>query len=84
MNFPARIDVHQHIVPPVWAKALESRGMDSGGWAIPAWSAADAITMMDEQGIATGVLSVTSPGVRLDDDAAGARTLARAGCCAAA
>ncbi|WP_327297846.1 amidohydrolase family protein [Streptomyces sp. NBC_01197] len=78
MSFPARIDVHQHIVPPVWAKALESRGMDSGGWAIPAWSAADAITMMDEQGIATGVLSVTAPGVRLDDDVAGARALARA------
>ncbi|WP_406135701.1 amidohydrolase family protein [Streptomyces sp. NBC_01089] len=78
MSFPARIDVHQHIVPPVWADALESRGMDSGGWAIPAWSAADAIAMMDQQGIATGILSVTAPGVRLDDDPAAARALARA------
>jgi predicted TIM-barrel fold metal-dependent hydrolase len=77
MNFPARIDVHQHIVPPVWAQVLDAHGMDSGGWAIPAWSAGDAITMMDQQGIATGVLSVTAPGVHLGDDAE-ARTLARA------
>ncbi|MEV0264910.1 amidohydrolase family protein [Streptomyces sp. NPDC050617] len=83
MNAARRIDVHQHIVPPVWAKALDDLGLDSGGWAIPAWSAADAIAMMDEQGIATGVLSVTSPGVRLDADgsrnaASRAQALARA------
>jgi 6-methylsalicylate decarboxylase len=77
MSFPARIDVHQHIVPPSWADALDVRGLDSGGWAIPAWSPADAIAMMDEQGIATGILSVTAPGVRLDEDAASARALAR-------
>ncbi|MFD0919479.1 amidohydrolase family protein [Saccharopolyspora rosea] len=76
MVFPARVDVHQHIVPPAWARALDDRGMDSGGWAIPAWSASEAIAMMDRQGIATGVLSVTSPGVHLGDDA-DARTLAR-------
>ncbi|MER5669452.1 hypothetical protein [Streptomyces mirabilis] len=33
--------------------------------------------MMDQQGIATGVMSVTSPGVHLDSDAA-ARDLAHA------
>lgn len=77
MDFPARIDVHQHIVPPVWAEALAARGLDSGGWAIPSWSPRAAIAMMDRQGIATGVLSVTSPGAHLDGDAA-ARDLARA------
>ncbi|MFF5671799.1 amidohydrolase family protein [Streptomyces hygroscopicus] len=77
MDRPARIDVHQHIVPPVWAKALDSRGLDSGGWAIPAWSPRDALAMMDQQGIATGVLSVTAPGVHLGSDQDG-RTLARA------
>jgi 6-methylsalicylate decarboxylase len=76
MNTPARIDVHQHIVPPAWAKALSTRGLDSGGWAIPAWSPESAIAMMDQQGIATGVLSVTAPGVHLGDDAQ-ARLLAR-------
>ncbi|MGW5126776.1 amidohydrolase family protein [Streptomyces sp. NPDC004069] len=77
MAFPARIDVHQHIVPPVWARTLAAQGLDSGGWAIPDWSPRSAIAMMDQQGIATGVLSVTSPGVHLGDDAQ-ARALARA------
>ncbi|MFZ3573314.1 amidohydrolase family protein [Streptomyces sp. BH097] len=77
MDLPARIDVHQHLVPPVWARALDSRGLDSGGWAIPSWTPESAIAMMDQQGIATGVLSVTAPGVHLDGDAA-ARDLARA------
>jgi predicted TIM-barrel fold metal-dependent hydrolase len=77
MTFPARIDVHQHIVPPLWAEALAARGLDSGGWVIPSWSPRSAIAMMDQQGIATGVMSVTSPGVHLDGDAA-ARDLARA------
>ncbi|MEW1656805.1 MULTISPECIES: amidohydrolase family protein [unclassified Streptomyces] len=77
MDLPARIDVHQHIVPPVWADALAAGGLDSGGWPVPAWSPSSAIAMMDRQSIATGVLSVTAPGVHLGSDAA-ARTLARA------
>ncbi|MGW5018443.1 amidohydrolase family protein [Streptomyces cacaoi] len=77
MRSPARIDVHQHIVPPAWARTLTAQGLDSGGWAIPDWSRKSAITMMDQQGIATGVLSVTAPGVHLGDDAR-ARDLARA------
>jgi len=77
MEFAARIDVHQHIVPPVWARALEAAGKDPGGWAIPAWSRESAIAMMDQQGIATGVLSTPAPGVHLGADAA-ARDLAHA------
>ncbi|MEV6537143.1 amidohydrolase family protein [Streptomyces sp. NPDC051639] len=77
MDFPARIDVHNHIVPPVWAETLAARGLTSGGWAIPAWSPKSAIAMMDQQGIATSVMSVTSPGVHLGDNA-DARDLARA------
>ncbi|MCG0286141.1 amidohydrolase family protein [Streptomyces sp. PSAA01] len=77
MTFPARIDVHQHIVPPIWVETLAAHGLDSGGWAIPAWSPTSALAMMDQQGIAAGVLSVTSPGVHLGSDAQ-ARDLARA------
>lgn len=77
MRSPARIDVHQHIVPPAWARTLAAQGLDSGGWAIPDWSRKSAIAMMDQQGITTGVLSVTAPGVHLGDDAR-ARDLARA------
>ncbi|MFD9958531.1 amidohydrolase family protein [Amycolatopsis sp. NPDC058986] len=75
----SRIDVHQHIVPPAWARVLDSRGLTSGGWAIPPWHAGEAIAMMDRQHIATGVLSVTAPGVHLDrEHDRGARDLARA------
>lgn len=72
-----RIDVHQHIIPPRWREALESTGTTSGGWPTPDWSPASAVDMMDRQGIATGVLSVTSPGTSFDgiDDPRG---LARA------
>lgn len=71
-----RIDVHQHLVPPRWAEALASRGMTPGGWTVPSWDPGSALRMMDEQSIATGVLSVTAPGVHLGDDAE-ARSLAR-------
>lgn len=57
-----RIDVHQHIIPPIWRKALSDNGVTSGGWATPDWSTGSALEMMDRQGIATGILSVTSPG----------------------
>ncbi|MFT0846842.1 amidohydrolase family protein [Actinomycetaceae bacterium L2_0104] len=58
----ARIDVHQHIIPPIWRKALADNGVTSGGWRTPDWATSTAIDMMDKQGIATGILSVTSPG----------------------
>ncbi|GAA3573130.1 amidohydrolase family protein [Amycolatopsis ultiminotia] len=78
MPTPARIDVHQHFVPPAWSRALTAGGDTVGGWAVPSWSPAEAVAMMDRQGIATGVLSVTAPGVHFDpgDDRA-ARELAR-------
>lgn len=58
MAMPARIDVHQHIVPPFWAELRARAGADaSGGWAVPSWSKAAAIDMMDDLGIAAGILS---------------------------
>jgi 6-methylsalicylate decarboxylase len=53
-----RIDVHQHIVPSFWTALRERSGGDaSGGWPVPSWSQAAAIDMMDDLGIATGILS---------------------------
>lgn len=72
----ARIDVHQHLVPPAWRAVLAEQGLDSGGAHIPPWTADTAIAMMDTQGIETGILSVTAPGVHLGDDHQ-ARALAR-------
>ncbi|WP_322048688.1 amidohydrolase family protein [Paraburkholderia sp. J67] len=59
-----RIDVHQHIVPPFWADALPAHGGDPSGWKCPAWSVESALAFMDSQQIATGVLSLTAPGVK--------------------
>ena len=56
---PSRIDVHQHLIPPFWAEVRARAGADaSGGWAVPAWSPESAIAMMDDLGIATGILSI--------------------------
>jgi predicted TIM-barrel fold metal-dependent hydrolase len=44
---------------------------------IPAWSAAEHVAAMDRLGIATSLLSISSPGIHLSDEAA-TRDLARA------
>lgn len=71
-----RIDTHQHIVPPAYAAWLERRGITAGGLPIPHWSAPAALEMMVSLGIAAGILSVSTPGVHLGDDAE-ARAMAR-------
>jgi len=59
----ARIDVHQHVVPPFWAEALPANGGDPSGWKSPQWTPASALEFMDSQQIATGILSLTAPSV---------------------
>jgi 6-methylsalicylate decarboxylase len=63
MSAPHRIDVHQHAVPPFWAKALPTHGGDPSGMVVPQWSPESAIAFMDSQLIATGILSLTAPSV---------------------
>ncbi len=70
----ARIDVHQHLLPPEFLAALDRHGMRA--WAPAAWSSEGALAMMDEHEIATGVLSLSTPGPNLGDDAEG-RVLTR-------
>lgn len=74
MSDAARIDVHQHLIPPEFREALERHGM--GGWAPFKWSEAGALATMDEFGIATGMLSLSTPGPHLGNDTEG-RRLAR-------
>jgi predicted TIM-barrel fold metal-dependent hydrolase len=64
MTSKTRIDVHTHVIPPAWADALPSHGGDPSGWASPAWSPERAIAFMDSLQIATGILSLTAPGVQ--------------------
>lgn len=73
--------MHQHIVPPPYAAWLGARGIrEVGGRALPSWSAEEAIALMDAHGIATAVVSVSTPGVHLSPGRRrdpGARAMAR-------
>jgi aminocarboxymuconate-semialdehyde decarboxylase len=64
MTEPHRIDVHAHVVPPFWADELDAHGSDPSGTPTPTWwSPEGAIAFMDSQHTATGILSLTAPGV---------------------
>ncbi|GAA0846266.1 MULTISPECIES: amidohydrolase family protein [Burkholderiaceae] len=76
MTSPARIDTHQHLIPPAYRKLLDERGLTAGGWPTPPWDPQAAIDMMDRESIAIGILSLSAPGVHLAGDEEG-RTLAR-------
>ena len=65
---PFRIDVHHHIIPDLYLKALRSFGIkDSGGKAFPDWSPEIAIQTLDRQGIQTAITSISCPGVFFGD-----------------
>ena len=71
-----RIDTHFHVVPPEYSAWLERKGVAAGGLALPEWTRDRALATMDRFGIETAILSVSTPGVHLGDDAE-ARTWAR-------
>lgn len=75
---PHRIDVHHHILPPIYREVLGERigaqGLIGPG---PAWSPATSIEVMDRHGIATALTSVSAPGFWFGD-VEETRTLARA------
>ena len=69
-----RIDVHSHSMSPAFRSAIQAIG---GIIRTPDWSPEMALAHMDRHGTGTAVLSLSTPGVHLGDDAK-ARTLARA------
>jgi predicted TIM-barrel fold metal-dependent hydrolase len=72
---PDRIDVHAHLAPPEWIAALSPRGMVIGPSA--QWSPEKHLADMAQAGVTTSLLSITTPGLWLGDNAS-SRTLARA------
>jgi len=73
-----RIDVHLHILPPFYAEAVFAAGPAFGPaiGAYPPWSPELALEVMDANGIAVAITSLSQPGVHFGD-AARAAALAR-------
>jgi len=65
---PDRIDVHHHIVPPVYTSALAEIGITSfGGLPFPHWNAQQTLDVMDRNRIATAITSISAPGIYFGD-----------------
>jgi predicted TIM-barrel fold metal-dependent hydrolase len=61
---PFRIDVHHHVVPPAFARAMKDQGQSLvAGAPLPEWSPRRSLDVMDLQGIQTALLSLSAPGV---------------------
>ena len=75
---PTLIDVHAHYIPEFYREAAVAAGhaQPDGMPAIPRWSEEEMLATMDEVGIESALLSISSPGVHFGDDVA-ARNLAR-------
>lgn len=67
MSSPRRIDVHHHILPPDYARMLKRRGIRPGGIPLPKWSAPAAGRILEQVGVETAILSVSTPGAWVDD-----------------
>jgi predicted TIM-barrel fold metal-dependent hydrolase len=74
-----RIDVHAHYLPPNYRETAIAalKGVPDGILRMPDWEPKPTVAMMDRQGIATAMLSVSSPGVYFGNDKE-VRSLARA------
>ncbi|MFT4288501.1 amidohydrolase family protein [Nocardioides sp.] len=62
------IDVHSHVVTDAYRAACTAAGIvqPDGFPALPPWSAAETLALMDAHGIDAAVLSVSSPGMVID------------------
>ena len=71
MSMLGKIDVHAHYLPAAYREALVDAGHDQpdGFPRIPTWSAREHVAVMDRLGIAASLLSISSPGVHLADEA---------------
>jgi predicted TIM-barrel fold metal-dependent hydrolase len=73
-----RIDTHHHMIPPDYRKALRRGGIDeAGGRALPDWSSEGSLQTMAELGVATAIVSVSTPGTTFLPNPADASALAR-------
>ena len=63
-----RIDVHHHIVPPAFIKAMDRHGIkEVAGAPLPNWSVNDSLSHMNATQTATAITSLSAPGVYFGD-----------------
>ena len=63
-----RIDVHHHIVPSEYLKALASVGIKTAvGEPFPSWTPEKSIDLMDRHGIKVAITSISAPGIYFGD-----------------
>ena len=67
-----RIDVHAHFLPDFYSAAAAAAGHSrpDGMPRLPAWSVEDNLRFMDEAGVESAILSISSPGVHFGNDLA--------------
>src|SRR3954468_17223822 len=56
---PHRIDVHHHISPPTWVEALKKAGKSNP--IVENWNVGKSLADMDKAGVATAMVSPTTP-----------------------
>ena len=74
-----RIDVHHHFLPPQYIKEEHERinfGHNLGVSTLLSWTPGQSLEVLDQHGIATAIVSQTTPGVWFDD-VVGSRRAAR-------
>ena len=75
------IDVHHHFVPPFYFSENRDRIAAAGAGrmhpAYASWTSKQALAAMDKEGVATAVLSLTTPGVWFGDAQAAVQTARR-------
>ncbi|OBG19299.1 amidohydrolase family protein [Mycobacterium sp. 852002-51057_SCH5723018] len=73
-----RIDTHHHAIPPFYRDLLRAAKIDdAAGRALPEWSAEGSLHTMSELGVATAILSVSTPGTAFLPNVPDAAALAR-------
>lgn len=73
---PRLIDLHHHFFPPAFVAAALDRYRQREKTIVSEWTPQKALEEMNRRGVATAVLSITTPGIWFGD-AQAARTLAR-------
>ena len=72
-----RIDVHHHVLPQFYIEAQKGAGITGTAYrGFPEWTPQHSLSIMETEGIATTILSFTSPGIWFGDIAQ-TRDLAR-------